>query len=568
MENGEAPRAPADICTGLGDRREPSPRAGWYLLALAVFTMFFNLWGREIENKDYVRYAEVAREIVEGGDWLVLRYGGEYYPDKPPLHFWKMAGAYRLFGVNAGAARVPSAAFAVLGAMLAWFYGVRVLRSRAAGLLAALMLLGSFGWFWWGRRTRIDMEFGVLVSAALVCFHLGWESGGARRRWWYAGFWGATGLAFLDKAWIALSGCAVVAAWIAVNAARKTPGLRARFGPGAFFATQPVALVPVAPWALGLWLHPEFAAYREAFRARHIMNSHEWLLFYLHALPTYLLPWSPLILFGLWQCLRLRREPARLRGLGFALTWAGTMFFMLNLTSVKDHRYLLLLYVPCAIVGAWAAAQLAERHRALCARAVVWADRMCGAAAAIACAAAVGTALRHGHAVAASLGTAAVLLAAFLAFRRWAPLPFVRLCASVVIVLHAFEAIDVPRNEKACPRLRMANALRARGLSGETIAVVVPALELVGDPEELKRITQARLRSERLRVELSFYFNRLVARGEDLPALARDPRVKAIIVEKGAADRVRADPALSARGGVAALDGGESEMVLFLKTDA
>ena len=32
-------------------------------LALAVFTMFFNLWGRAIENKDYVRYPEVAREI-------------------------------------------------------------------------------------------------------------------------------------------------------------------------------------------------------------------------------------------------------------------------------------------------------------------------------------------------------------------------------------------------------------------------------------------------------------------------------------------------------------------------
>ncbi len=567
METGEPPREPADTCTGLGDGREPSPRAGWYLLGLAVFTMFFNLWGRAIENKDYVRYAEVAREIVEGGDWLILRYGGEYYADKPPLHFWKMAGAYELFGVNAGAARAPSAAFAVLGAVLAWFYGARVLRSRAAGMLAALMLLGSFGWFWWGRRTRIDMEFGVLVSAALVCFHLGWESGGVRRRWWYAGFWGATGLAFLDKAWIALSGCAVVAAWVAVNAARKTPGLRARFGPGAFFATLPVMLAPVAPWALGLWLHPESAAYREAFRARHITNSHEWLLFYLHALPTYLLPWSPLILFGVWRCLRLRRDPARLRGLGFPLTWAGTMFVMLNLTSVKDHRYLLLLYVPCAIVGAWAAVQLAERHRALCARVVVWADRLCGAAAAIACAAAIGTALHHGHAVAASLGTAAVLLAAFLLFRRWAPLPFVRFCASVIIVLHAFEAIDVSRNEQACPRLRTANALRAKGLSGETVAVVVPALAPAADLAERKRIAQAHDRAERLRIELSFYFNRLLVHGEDLAVLVNDPAVKAVIMEKTAAEEMRADPAFAAWGGVAALDGGDAEMVLFLKTD-
>ncbi len=567
METGEEPRGAANLRTGLGDGPAPPWRAGLYLLALAAFTMFFNLWGRAIENKDYVRYAEIAREIVESGDWLVLRLGGEYYPDKPPLHFWKTAWAYRLLGVNAGAARVPAATFAVLGAALVWLYGSRVLRSRGAGLLAALMLLGTFGWFWWGCRTRIDMEYGVLVSAALVCFHLGWESGGAGRRWWYAGFWGATGLAFLDKAWIALSGCAVVAAWVAVNAVRRTPGLRARFGPGVFFATLPVMFAPVAPWALGVWLHPECQAYLDAFRARQIAGSREWLLFYFHALPTYLLPWSPLLLFGLWQGLRLRRHPARLRGLGFALTWAGTMFAMLNLSSIKDHRYLLPLYAPCVIIAAWAAAGLVERYGAACARAVAWADRLCGAAAVIACAVAAGATLHRGHALAVPLGTACVLFAAFLAFRRWAPLPLARLCVSVVIVLHAFEAVDVSRNDEAAARLRMANALRARGLAGESIAVFVPDRAPAAEPAERKRVARARDKAERVREVLSFYFDRLVTWGGDFAALASDPKVKAIIVEKAALEELRADPGFSPRGGVAALDGGEAEMVLFEKTD-
>ena len=192
---------------------------------------------------------------------------------------------------------------------------------------------------------------------------------------------------------------------------------------------------------------------------------------------------------------------------------------------------------------------------------------MCGAAAVIACAVAAGATLHRGHALAVPLGTACVLFAAFLAFRRWAPLPLARLCVSVVIVLHAFEAVDVSRNDEAAARLRMANALRARGLAGESIAVFVPDRAPAAEPAERKRVARARDKAERVREVLSFYFDRLVTWGGDFAALASDPKVKAIIVEKAALEELRADPGFSPRGGVAALDGGEAEMVLFEKTD-
>ena len=52
--------------------RFPSPhtsgnRAFLYLILLALFAFLFNLGGRPIEAKDYPRYAEIAREILEFG---------------------------------------------------------------------------------------------------------------------------------------------------------------------------------------------------------------------------------------------------------------------------------------------------------------------------------------------------------------------------------------------------------------------------------------------------------------------------------------------------------------------
>ena len=64
-----------------------------------------------------------------------------------------------------------------------------------------------------------------------------------------------------------------------------------------------------------------------------------------------------------------------------------------------------------------------------------------------------------------SLRMLAAGAAALFVFRRYAPFPALRLCVSAVILLHAIEAVDVARNERASPRLRMANAIRAKKIA-------------------------------------------------------------------------------------------------------
>ena len=72
-----------------------------FCILSTAFVLFFNLGGRSIENNDYPHFAEIGREILETGDWVIMHSGGEMYIDKPPLHSMFIALSDKVFGVNA-----------------------------------------------------------------------------------------------------------------------------------------------------------------------------------------------------------------------------------------------------------------------------------------------------------------------------------------------------------------------------------------------------------------------------------------------------------------------------------
>src|SRR4051794_22147018 len=85
----------------------------------------------QLLEPDEGRYAEIAREMLAGGDWVVPHLQGEPYLDKPPLLYWLVALGYRAFGVSAAAARLGPA-LAVHGAVLVTdLFGPRVVGGRA-----------------------------------------------------------------------------------------------------------------------------------------------------------------------------------------------------------------------------------------------------------------------------------------------------------------------------------------------------------------------------------------------------------------------------------------------------
>src|SRR5579885_1707296 len=94
--------------------------------------------------------AQIARNMLDSGDWVTARLDGVAYLEKSPLKYWMMAVSYMLFGVHDWAARIPVALAAVALCWLTariggWAFGGR------AGLYAGMALATCIGLFLFTR---------------------------------------------------------------------------------------------------------------------------------------------------------------------------------------------------------------------------------------------------------------------------------------------------------------------------------------------------------------------------------------------------------------------------------
>src|ERR671930_14409 len=83
--------------------------------------------------------AQIARTMLESGDWVTARLNGIAYLEKAPLKYWTVAVSFAIFGVHDWAARIPIALSVILlcritARFAVWAFG------RRAGLYAGLCL--------------------------------------------------------------------------------------------------------------------------------------------------------------------------------------------------------------------------------------------------------------------------------------------------------------------------------------------------------------------------------------------------------------------------------------------
>lgn len=86
------------------DTPRPSRSDAAYLaayLALACGIAFFwQLGNLGLVGPDEPRYAQVAREMWQRGDWLTPTLGGTTWFEKPALLYWLMGFSFQLVGFN------------------------------------------------------------------------------------------------------------------------------------------------------------------------------------------------------------------------------------------------------------------------------------------------------------------------------------------------------------------------------------------------------------------------------------------------------------------------------------
>jgi 4-amino-4-deoxy-L-arabinose transferase-like glycosyltransferase len=330
-----------------------------FILLFSLFSLFFNLGGRSLENQDSIRYAEIAREILETGDWVMMRFGGEIYIDKPPLHVWNIALSYRLFGINPLAARFPSAFLGLIGVCAVLFFGMGIDKgNRKTGIYAALFLLASYGYAYYSRTTRNDIEYAVFFSLCLISFCKGYEiERGPYKILSYIFFWLFMGFALLVKGPVALIPLVIISVYLFIRRDRVRVGVKI------LIATSPVLLIPTLPWIIALLLHPDFHRYMDILQESTIMTRKASFFYYLPEFFKKFFPGSVFFIVSLpvlWRSRKIFRENPRI---AFFLTWAVVYFLIIHVTTAKNHRYLLPVFPAFAILAGWGFSQFTARHK-------------------------------------------------------------------------------------------------------------------------------------------------------------------------------------------------------------
>ena len=147
--------------------------------------------------------AQIARNILESGDWVILHQDGVPYLEKSPLVYWLIAYSFRIFGAHDWSARIPVALSAIL---LAWFTYryARWAFGKLAGFYAGLSLATCVGLFLFTRIQIPDVMLTLAVCTAFWSFQRALEPDEPHPKRWGLGLAASLGVGVMLKGLIAL----------------------------------------------------------------------------------------------------------------------------------------------------------------------------------------------------------------------------------------------------------------------------------------------------------------------------------------------------------------------------
>jgi 4-amino-4-deoxy-L-arabinose transferase-like glycosyltransferase len=332
----------------------PARKSAWLcglpLMALAALVLFADL-NQPLADPAEGRQAEVPREMLAHHDWLVPRFGGIPYYEKPPLQYWLTAAAYSTWGPRVWVARLVPVGAAWLAVLFSYLWGCRFLGVRSS-ILAGVVLCLTPGFVLVGRMAVLDSLLATCVLAAWFAAHAAVSRPTLHRAWWLLSAF-ACGLGILTKGPVAL---ALFVPPVLLYSVLTTSS--ARCGVVSWLCYLIVALGVAAPWYVAMGLREP--GYLEQFLWRDnvlrfvkpFRHQEPWW-FYIPVLFGATLPWS-----FLWPWMAYfvcSRQPSigalRTPALGFAVLAAGWCFLFYSLAGCKSPPYLAPMLAPLAIVA-------------------------------------------------------------------------------------------------------------------------------------------------------------------------------------------------------------------------
>jgi 4-amino-4-deoxy-L-arabinose transferase-like glycosyltransferase len=338
-----------------------SVRERWIYAALAsllVLTSLSTLSKRPLFNSDEGRYAEIPREMLHGGDWVIPHLNGLPYIEKPPLQYWATALSFRVLGESAFSARLYGALTAFGTVALVWLLGTRI-RGADVGWRAAAMLSGMLIFVALSQLLTLDMSLTFYTTMSLVGFLLaqhaaeGSTSSDAHSpRGWMLLAWTGAALGVLTKGLVAAAIPAAVLILYSLVARDFAPWRRLSWKWG-----LPLFLALTVPWH---WLAtlrlPDFLQFFFVHEhvARYLTPSADreepwWFIgaVFLAGSVPWTLPTLRVVTGG-WRA--RRASPSNFNAAFFLWIWVVFVGVFFSLSDSKLMPYILPAMPPLAIL--------------------------------------------------------------------------------------------------------------------------------------------------------------------------------------------------------------------------
>ncbi|WP_371363609.1 Undecaprenyl phosphate-alpha-4-amino-4-deoxy-L-arabinose arabinosyl transferase [Sporomusa rhizae] len=314
----------------------------WIVLGITAFVIFFHLGSSPLLDPDEPVYAETPKEMILFGDYISPRIYGEYWYDKPPMYYWLVAAAFKVFGVNEFAARFPSALLGVLCVLLVYRAGTRFF-GQTAGVVGALVLTTSIEYFYVAKAAVTDITLTLCLTAALLSF--------LEKKYYLMYLFAALATVTKGPIGLVFPGAILFLYFLATKNWQEIKNMKI---PAGIIIYAVVAL----PWYIAMYqFHGNafldtFIGFHNVARfttAEHTETS-GWY-FFIPVLMLGFFPWTALLVQSVRASLLegRKQKPALL----FLNIWVLFIFIFFTISSTKLVTYILPMYPPLALLVGW-----------------------------------------------------------------------------------------------------------------------------------------------------------------------------------------------------------------------
>jgi 4-amino-4-deoxy-L-arabinose transferase-like glycosyltransferase len=348
-------------------REHALPRASWLGLsshwlrrlrwiAICWIVVFWRLGYSSLLDPDEAHYAELTREMLHSGSWLVPLLDGKPFIDKPVLFHWLQGASVALLGESEFSARLPSALAALVVFATTRWLGASLFGAEV-GEWGAIMFATVPATFALASIALFDMVFAAFLFGGLACLLVAAKE--HRPRLEYPAY-GLITLAVMTKGPIAL----VLLLLFILTAALSGADLRARLGALRWRSGLTFVVLAASPWFV--WMEGRFGT---EFVEKYLLAGNLWYLtqptsfsaraishtFYARVFASGFFPWSAVLIGRGVDALRSTRWRIRMTA-DEKLLWIWTVVVVgfFSVARFKLDHYIFPAAPTCCLLAAHA----------------------------------------------------------------------------------------------------------------------------------------------------------------------------------------------------------------------